>query len=100
MDKNFANQAQTQNYAGIANAKPPQPAISSLFEAVKYMREATSNVRTMVDQLCGSQPEAVSSGETAPQSVNLFSQIEDLAGEIRAMAARVSTDVQRVQNRL
>jgi hypothetical protein len=100
LDRQYAGPTEAGVYSGtLAGAKTPQPVISSLYEAIKHMREAADQVRSMADRLCGSQPESVGS-EASPQSMSLFGQIEDVAGEIRAMAARVSIDMQRVQNRL
>lgn len=90
--------SQMGNYTVKAD-KPPQPAINGLYEAMKAMREAAAQARNMADALCGSQPESVN-GDAAAQSASLFGQIEDVSGELRTMANRVISDMQRIQNRL
>jgi hypothetical protein len=82
-----------------ADAPVRQPALSSLYEAMKYMSEAVSMTRNTADQLCGSQPESIGK-DAADKSGSYFGQLEDIAANFRSQAERIIGDMQRIQNRL
>lgn len=101
MEKQYlSNQAGMNNYyAGEVPAQPAQPALGSLYEAVKHLNETALLARNTVDRLCGSQPEAIGK-DASPNSSSYFGQLEDLAADIRSLAGRIASDMTRVQNRL
>lgn len=97
MDKQYAGTAAGNYYPGEAAVK--QSPIGSLYEAMNYLRESTAMARNTADQLCGGQPEAIGKDQS-PKNGSHFGQIEDIAEEVRNLAARVSGDMQRIQSRL
>lgn len=106
MDKTYAGIGSqlggiASGQAGYLNQteQPPQPALNSLYDALKQMSEAVLMTRNIADRLCGTQPEAITK-DGAETSQSYFGQLDDIAAALKSQAGRIISDVRRIENRL
>lgn len=89
MDKHYAGISNALGFQQAGENAPRQQPMVSLYEAMNYLRESAAMARNTADQLCGSQPEAIGK-EAPPKGGSYFSQIEDVAEEVKGLSRSAS----------